>query len=307
MSVKMKVTCVGGANIDIQGFSNAKVNMRDSNPGTIRLCPGGVGRNIAENLAWLGADVTMVSAIGSDFFADLILKSCHDAGINTDHIEVIPDAHSSAYLVLTDSDGDMLAAISDMHIMKQLGADFILRHGKAFDRADAVVLDPNLSKESLEVLTSRWAHKPLFADPISTAYAGTLKQFLPRLFMVKCNRQEAEIFADMSISNENDLDIAADTILNTGTKCVVITLGSDGVFYKDHNGLKYRKFHKPLEPVSSTGAGDSFTAAMVYAWLCGLPAERSLELAMNAAEITIMDVLTVSPKIRSLTMKDKTE
>ena len=178
--MKKKVTCVGGANIDIQGFSNAKVNMRDSNPGTIRLCPGGVGRNIAENLARLGADVTMVSAVGEDPFADMILESCHDAGINTDHIEVISEAHSSAYLVLTDEDGDMLAAISDMHIMKQLGEDFIHRHAQAFDHADAIVLDPNLSPESLDALISDWSHKPLFADPISTAYSGTLKQFLPR-------------------------------------------------------------------------------------------------------------------------------
>ena len=68
--MKMKtVTCVGGANIDIQGFSNAAINMRDSNPGTVRLCPGGVGRNIAENLAWLGANVRMVTAVGEDPFA----------------------------------------------------------------------------------------------------------------------------------------------------------------------------------------------------------------------------------------------
>ena len=54
---KSAVTCVGGANIDVQGFSNAPVNMRDSNPGVIRLCPGGVGRNIAENLAFRFAHI----------------------------------------------------------------------------------------------------------------------------------------------------------------------------------------------------------------------------------------------------------
>ena len=300
--MKMKtVTCVGGANIDIQGFSNATINMRDSNPGTVRLCPGGVGRNIAENLAWLGANVRMVTAVGEDPFAEMILKSCVNAGIDTSEIETIPGARSSSYLVLTDSDGDMLAAISDMHIMKQLNGDFILRHAAALDNADAIVLDPNLSMDSLETLTGGWAHKPLFADPISTTYAGWLKQFLPRLTMVKCNRQEAEIFAGMEIRGEHELETAADRMLETGLNCAVITLGSEGVFYKDRDGLRLRKFHKPLEPVSATGAGDSFTAAMVYGWLYELGAEASLDLAMKAAEITIMETLTVTPKIRTLT------
>ena len=53
--------------------------------------------------------------------------------------------------------------------------------------------------------------------------------------------------------------------------------------------------------VFATGAGDSFTAAMVYGWLCELGPEASLDLAMKAAEITIMETLTVTPKIRSLT------
>ena len=79
----------------------------------------------------------------------------------------------------------------------------------------------------------------------------------------------------------------------------MITLGSNGVFYKDKDGLRLRKYHKPLEPVSATGAGDSFTAAMVYGFLNRMSPEESLELAMRAAEITIMDVLTVSPRIKS--------
>lgn len=297
---KKHVTCVGGANIDIQGFSGRVINLRDSNPGAVRLCPGGVGRNIAENLAWFGADVQMVSAVGEDPFAEIILKSCSEAGIDVSNIERIPGKRSSVYLVLTDSDGDMLAAISDMHILKEMDAGFILRHADAFEQADAIVLDPNLSPESLEALISGWSRKPLFADPISTTYAASLKKYLGALHMIKCNRQEAEIFAEMPIHNDSDLERAADRILKTGTECAVITLGSDGVFYKDKSGLQLRKFHKPLDPVSATGAGDSFTAAMVYGWLNRMTPETSLELAMTAAEITIMSEKTVTPEIRML-------
>ena len=120
--------------------------------------------------------------------------------------------------------------------------------------------------------------------------------------MVKCNRQEAEIFAEMPIEKEKDLETAADRILDRGPKCAVITLGQQGVFCKDTEGNCLRKCRPPLAPVSATGAGDSFTAAMVYAWLCGLSREDSLELAMRAAEITLMDPLTVSPRISTLAL-----
>ena len=298
-----KIVCVGGANMDIQGFSGSRINMRDSNPGSVRLCPGGVGRNIAENLARLGAAVTMVSAVGDDYFGQMILKSCTDAGISTAGIDIIPEARSSSYLVLTDSDGDMLAAISDMHIIKQLGADFIRRHTGIFDQADLIVLDPNLSPEALDALTSDWADKPICADPISTAYARVLRKYMSRLRMIKCNLQEAEVFAGMEIRSEEDQEKAAGRILDAGTGCIVITAGEHGVFYKDSSGLMIRKCHKPLTPVSATGAGDAFTAAMVYGLIKGMEPDDSLELAMRAAEITLMDPLTVSPAIGSLTLE----
>ena len=42
------VVLIGAANIDIQGFPFSKLIQRDSNPGFINICPGGVSRNIAE-------------------------------------------------------------------------------------------------------------------------------------------------------------------------------------------------------------------------------------------------------------------
>ena len=114
------------------------------------------------------------------------------------------------------------------------------------------------------------------------------------------NRQEAEIFAEMQIESDADMEMAAHRILEQGTECVVITSGEKGVFYQDRSGIRIRKCHAPLQPVSATGAGDSFTAAMVYGWLADLSAEDSLELAMRAAEITLMDPLTVSPAIGTL-------
>ena len=81
MSDTPYVVVVGGANMDIAGRATGKLVPRDSNLGTVRLMPGGVGRNIAHNLALLGVDVHLVTCFGQDAQADALVESCTEAGI----------------------------------------------------------------------------------------------------------------------------------------------------------------------------------------------------------------------------------
>ena len=292
------VAVAGGSNVDIQGFSAEKMNFRDSNPGRIRLCPGGVGRNIAENLARMGTAVKMISVVGDDHFGRIILRSCSDSGVDTADIEVLADYSSSTYLVLTDQDGDMFTAVSDMHIIKEMGRDFIRRHARTLEGAAAIVIDPNLSADSLDELTETYFSKPIFADPISITYAGVMKPFLSRLYMVKCNRYEAEVLSGNSIEKESDLSSAAEKILSTGLKNIVITLGAEGSLYADAFGRVIRC--KPEEVVlskSATGAGDAFTAGMVYGMIHRMTPETSLSLAGRAAVMALSHEMTVNPNM----------
>ena len=64
------------------GIYNVGVIMRDSNPGSVTLAPGGVGRNIAHDLRLLDVDVTFVTALGGDGDAAKILKSCEALGFD---------------------------------------------------------------------------------------------------------------------------------------------------------------------------------------------------------------------------------
>ena len=104
------VALIGAANIDIQGFSSSTLINRDSNPGRIEFCPGGVSRNIAENLSRLGIRTEVISAVGGDPNGTLILDSCKSCGIGTDYSLIVPDAVSSVYLAIMDESRDMALA-----------------------------------------------------------------------------------------------------------------------------------------------------------------------------------------------------
>ena len=81
---------------------------------------GGVGRNIAHNMALLGMDVRMVTVFGADINAQKIAASCGELGIDISQSPIIPEGRTSTYLFITDEKGDMALAVSDMEIYKHM-------------------------------------------------------------------------------------------------------------------------------------------------------------------------------------------
>ena len=60
----MTVLVIGGAHLDVLARSSAPLRAHTSNPGTTVRTFGGVGRNVAENLARLGTPTRMLLAVG---------------------------------------------------------------------------------------------------------------------------------------------------------------------------------------------------------------------------------------------------
>ena len=86
----MYILGIGAANVDVHGESRAAIVMRDSNPGHLRTSAGGVTRNVMENLARLGVDARMVSALGDDLFGDLVRRESALAGLDMSECITIP-------------------------------------------------------------------------------------------------------------------------------------------------------------------------------------------------------------------------
>ena len=180
MTASPYIAVVGGVNIDIGGRSDAPLVAGDSNPGRIRSSLGGVGRNIAHNLALLGAKVKLITALGADDGAKRIEASCADLGIDLTDSLYVPDGATSTYLFLADSNGDMALAMNDMAIYEHLAPAFLETKLTTLNAAALVVLDTNLSAESIRYLGEHCT-APLFAAPVWAAEAGKLVPILGRL------------------------------------------------------------------------------------------------------------------------------
>lgn len=188
------VTVVGGMNMDIGGWPSEELVAQDSNPGRVRMSPGGVGRNIAHNMSLMGLDVRLLTAFGDDVYAQKLAAVCGELGIDISQSPVIPGGHTSTYLFINDQQGDMQLAVSDMDIYRNLTPRVLAGRKQLLEGSQVVVIDTNLPAESIAWLADN-CHAPIFADPVSTVKAEKLRPVLGKLHTLKPNRLEAELLS----------------------------------------------------------------------------------------------------------------
>lgn len=283
---------VGGVNVDIGGVSAAPLVPADSNPGTVRMSLGGVGRNIAHNMALLGLDVRLLTAFGEDSHAQRIAASCAELGIDVSRALQVPDGRTSTYLFIANEKGDMELALSDMDIYRHITPAYLASRSQLLQNAQLVIVDANIPADAIQWLT-RHVKPPIFADPVSTAKAEKLRPGLGKLHTLKPNRIEAELLSGIPITGEDSLNKASDALLETGLRRVFISLGADGVLAADHSGrvrLPCMKGHM----VNTTGCGDAFMAALAWAYLEGTALEDTARAGSAAAAIAMESAETIN-------------
>lgn len=294
---------IGGVNIDIGGRSLVPLVAGDSNPGHIRTSLGGVGRNIAHNLALMGAPVKLITALGADDNARRVEDSCRALGIDLAESLRVEGGATSTYLFLADQNGDMALAMNDMAIYEHLTPAFLETKRAVLNAAALVIVDTNLPEESIRYLAEHCT-APIFADPVSAAKAGKLRAVLHRLHTLKPNRMEAELLSGVTVTDEASLHRAADTLLATGLARVFISLGADGVLAADHE----RKLHLknlPARMVNTTGCGDAFMAAVARASLDGADLEETALRGLAASAIAMESADTINPAMSLAAVCDR--
>ncbi|MDI6900713.1 MAG: carbohydrate kinase family protein [Anaerosomatales bacterium] len=284
----------GGANLDVFGFSRDRVRMADSNPGDVRTGHGGVGRNIAENLARLGVEVSLVTAVGADGDGRALLRACERAGIDTSMAVTAEGLPTSRYLAILDERHDLVVAVNDMRAAEAMTPDVLAGASERLSAADVVVLDTNLPEPALLAIAGQAGRAPLVVDTVSAPKAVRARGILGSVHTVKTNRAEAAAL----LGADADLEPAAlvDALLDRGVRRAVVTLGPEGSVAGE--GAERVALPAPRVTVgNATGAGDAFTAGLAYAALDGAPLRRALGLAAALASFAIESTSAVDPSV----------
>ncbi len=288
------VVTLGGASMDVHGSPNAALRPRDSNPGTVQMSPGGVARNIAENLARLGIDCRLIAALGDDHYGDLLVRQGRAAGIDMQYVLRLDGQATSTYLSVLDESGDMIVGISDMSVLNKLDAERLQHHERLLRQAAVIVIDTNLGDSALAYLTGKFAEQVIFVDTVSTTKAVRIKPYLNAVHTILPSRIEAEELSGMSGRNKRGLKNIARWFHDQGVQRVFVTLGRKGVFFSAEGEQEIVAPVKTSATVNANGAGDAFAAGMTAAWLNEWPLGQSVEFALAAAGHTLANPATVS-------------
>ena len=287
-----RVTVVGGANTDICGRPAQALVRHDSAPGQVSVRHGGVGRNIACDLARLGLRTRFLTALGDDGFGASVREGCLSCGVDMSLTRIVPGARSPVYLYLSDEKGEMDAAVSDMELMAALTPAYLRSRLDEIDDADAVVLDGNLPAETIAFLCEK-LRAPIVADPVSTAKATRFAPVLGRLAAIKPNLLEAR-----ALTGKQSPEDCAEALLRSGVGSVFLSLGAKGLLAASGEERVLLPCEK-AELVSATGAGDAATAAVVWAMVRGLDLAAAARAAVTAGAIAAASEEASPPQLRA--------
>lgn len=297
-----RVIVVGGANMDFKCQARDAMVLGTSNPGHVSLAVGGVGCNIARNLAKLGVPVALMTVVGQDEFGARILREARAAGIDVS-LTLLSTRPTGTYAALLDADGELTAAVSAMEAMDDLTAAHIAAREAAFRQAALVVADCNLGEAALDRLAAICAAAKvrLAIDAVSTPKARRLSRLLRArrpIHLLALNRHEVAALTGRKVRTESDLRAAVQALHRAGIAHVVVGLGPRGVLASSAEPPKTTRVAAAAAPlVDVTGGGDAALAGTVFGLLQGQDLAEAARWGQAAAAMTVSATETVSPAL----------
>jgi len=298
-----KITVIGASIADISGQVSKTLILGDSNQGKVTITPGGVGRNVAENLARLDCSIEFISAFGTDLFGTILTDKCKETNTKIEHSYFSDTESTPIYLSVNNIGGDLALAVADTEVTRHITPDFIRSKHEILNSSEILVFETNLTQETIDYICETYSHKALFIDLVSSQKSLKIINLIDKFHTIKPNLIEAEALSGISYKSDDDLPKMLDFFLNKGVSQVFITLGQRGVYY---GNAEERGFYESvnLEPVSTCGAGDSFLSGVIFAFSNKKNIRESAQFGTAMSIVTLAENSAVSDKVNTKYIND---
>jgi pseudouridine kinase len=289
------VSVIGGINVDVKGAPWHDLRPGTSNPGRVTVSSGGVGRNIAHNLALLGIPVYLFGAVGDDEFGASVLHETRAAGVQTKYVHVSPHGRTGLYLALQNTSHELAAAVSDMEIVQEVTVAYLDHYRDVLRHSAFVAAETNLAADVLaySVDLCNRAQIPCLIDPVSIEKAQKLWQIDGEITYLTPNRSEFEALGQpLEAAEEWD---AACAQLPVHCRHLLVTLGATGVYAYDRQQQRGHLYPaRRTSVVDPNGAGDAFVAGLVSGLVRQDRLATCVQLGLAAAHFTLQASTTVN-------------
>ena len=293
----MAMVVIGTVFVDVKGFPEDRYVPTGRNAGRVEFVHGGVGRNVAEDIANVELRPKFVSLVDDNAEGEAVLKKLRNHKVNTDYVLSVPDG-MGMWLAVFDNTGDLAGSISKRPDSSALIALLDEKGDEIFADADSVVVEIDMDKEIIKRVFkyAEKYNKKVYAVVANMSIASQRRDFLQFTDCFVCNVLEAGILfvTDFSrLSPEELCEELSRRVVSARIPAVVVTLGSKGSVYADMQGNKGVCPAETVQVRDTTGAGDAFCAGVAVGLTYGKTMAEALEIGTRLAA----SVITVSENV----------
>ena len=247
--------------------------------------PGGKGANQAVACARLGARVSMIGQVGNDGFGTTLRDGLAADGIDVSGVRQTTAVGTGVAMILVED-------IGQNRIVLAAGANGALTpadidtHAALIGSAEMLVLQLEVPMPVVQraIEIAHAAGVPVLLNP---GPASPLPDTVwPQIDILVPNESEATLLSGVEVTDAASAYAAASVFRQRGVKCVLITLGANGVAVIDDHGERHLPAHV-VKAVDTTAAGDTFIGGLTAGLVEGLPLDEAVALGQRASALCV--------------------
>ncbi|MCG7335760.1 ribokinase [Sporosarcina sp. ACRSM] len=237
---------------------------------------GGKGANQAVAAARLGAEVSLIGAVGNDAYGEQLINKLKEEGVNTSYITKISDQPTGIACVHVSSNDNRITVIpgANYHLLPA----HIDQAERLIEAADIVVLQMEIPIDTIihGITRAKYLGKKIILNP---APAFNLpKDILSQIDYLTPNETELHILASGS-DIEIDILNSAQRLLKMGVGNLIVTLGEKGARYFSGKSEEKHFSSHCVQVIDTTGAGDAFNGGLAYSLAKGDEVDEAITFA----------------------------
>ena len=283
------IVCLGEVLIDFVSLESG-VSLVEAP--SFKKAAGGAPANVAVGLARLGHSVGFIGKVGEESFGDFLVKTLADNQVDVSGIARDPQARTMLAFVSLAANGEREFMFyrhpsADMTLTPEEIPDELIAKARVFHYGSISLISEPCRSATLHAL------KLAKDNGVITSYDPNLRLNLwESAELAKQEMLEGMRFADVVKINEDELEFltgssdfeeGAKALMKYGISLLIITLGEKGCYFYS-GSAKGMVPGKAVQAVDTTGAGDSFVAALLSGLLEQNPAGQQFSVP-NASKL----------------------
>ena len=252
----------------------------------ITLAVSGAGGTAAIAAAKMGLNTLAVAGVGEDLMGGWVLQRLQHFGVDTWGVQRKAGWKTSSSIVTTRADGSrpalhMIGATKDFFVDEAMIPRVV--DAKVFHVGGVGLMTAMDQGQSAVVMKAAKAGGAITTVDV---FAGSPKD-LPAIARVLpyTDYFMPSIEEAMALTEKNTMADVAKVFLDMGVKACVFTLGGDGAYYHDRDGVTFKIPAFAIDVKCTCGCGDAFNAGFAVGLVKGFDAETTVRFAQATSAL----------------------